>query len=137
MCCLIEALDNFNEASGLTVSTKKSLIFFCNTKRRTRRDILRRVNFNEGTLPVTYLGLPLITKRLSRTKCAPLIERITERVNSWINKGLSFAGRLQLIKSTLVNMQVYWYSVFLLPGNVIKECVRVLRTFYGAMLEGR
>ncbi|GAV93010.1 LOW QUALITY PROTEIN: zf-RVT domain-containing protein, partial [Cephalotus follicularis] len=106
-------------------------------RNNTRCDILRRVNFKEGTLPVTYLGLPLITKKLSRSDCAPLIERITARAKSWISKTLSFVGRLQLIKSTLVNMQAYWCSAFLLPGSVVKECVKVLSTFLWGKAKGK
>ncbi|GAV92590.1 zf-RVT domain-containing protein, partial [Cephalotus follicularis] len=102
-----------------------------------RCDIMRCINVEEGTLPVTYLGLPLITKKLTRAECAPLIDRITARVSSWTSKSLSFAGRLQLINSTLVNMQVFWCSAFLLPGNVIKECVRMLRTFLWGKNKGK
>ncbi|GAV58595.1 LOW QUALITY PROTEIN: zf-RVT domain-containing protein, partial [Cephalotus follicularis] len=93
-----------------------------------KADIIRRVQFREGSLPVTYLGLSLITTRLSRTDCTPLVERLTARANSWVSKALSFAGRLQLIKATLVSMQVYC-SAFLLPSIIVKECERVLRKF--------
>ncbi|GAV72928.1 zf-RVT domain-containing protein [Cephalotus follicularis] len=105
------------------------MIFFCNTNARTKAAILQRVQFREGTLPVTYLGLPLITKRLSRTDCTPLVERLTARASSWISTSLSFAGRLQLVKATLVSMQVYWCSAFLLPSSIAKECDRILRKF--------
>ncbi|GAV86784.1 zf-RVT domain-containing protein, partial [Cephalotus follicularis] len=91
--------------------------------------ILQRVLFREGTLPVTYLGLPLITKRLSKTDCTPLVECLTARASSWISTSLSFAGRLQLVKATLVSMQVYWCSAFLLPSSIAKECDRILRKF--------
>ncbi|GAV62242.1 LOW QUALITY PROTEIN: zf-RVT domain-containing protein, partial [Cephalotus follicularis] len=94
-----------------------------------RSDILHRVGCLEGMLPVTYLGLPLITKRLSKGVCSTLVERITDRANSWVSKALSFAGRLQLVKATLLSMQCYWCNIFLLPMSTIKECERVLRTF--------
>ncbi|GAV77912.1 zf-RVT domain-containing protein, partial [Cephalotus follicularis] len=94
-----------------------------------KRDILRRVQFCEGSLPVTYFGFPLVTKRLSKLDCAPLLERLMSRANSWISKALSFAGRLQLIKAILASMQVYWCSMFLLPVSIVKECERVLRKF--------
>ncbi|GAV72857.1 LOW QUALITY PROTEIN: zf-RVT domain-containing protein, partial [Cephalotus follicularis] len=102
-----------------------------------KADILRRVQFREVSLPVTYLVLSLITKRLSRTDCAPLVDRLTARANSWVSKALSFAGRLQLIKATLVSMQVYWCSAFLLPSIIVKECDRVLRKFLGGQGRGK
>ncbi|GAV92825.1 LOW QUALITY PROTEIN: zf-RVT domain-containing protein, partial [Cephalotus follicularis] len=81
-----------------------------------------------GQLPVTYLGLPLITKRLTKSNCSPLVESITARTNAWVNKSLSFAGRLQLVKATLVSMHTYWCNTFLLPIRTIKDC-RILRNF--------
>ncbi|GAV92789.1 LOW QUALITY PROTEIN: zf-RVT domain-containing protein, partial [Cephalotus follicularis] len=93
-----------------------------------KRDILTRVQFQEGTLPVTYLGLPLITKRLSHVDCSYLIDRLMARANSWVCRFLSFAGRLQLI-ATLASMHVFWCSVFLLPMKVVKECNCILRNF--------
>ncbi|GAV74075.1 hypothetical protein CFOL_v3_17557, partial [Cephalotus follicularis] len=76
-----------------------------------------------------YLGLPLVTKRLSKLNCAHLLKRLLARENSWISKSLSFAGRLQLIKATMASMQVYWCNMFLLTVSIVKECERVLRKF--------
>ncbi|GAV69154.1 hypothetical protein CFOL_v3_12655, partial [Cephalotus follicularis] len=81
------------------------------------------------TLPIKYLGLPLIATRLSKQDCAPLTEKILVIANSWVSTSLSYTGRLQLIKSTLSSMQVYWCSTFLLPISVIKECERILKRF--------
>ncbi|GAV67077.1 zf-RVT domain-containing protein, partial [Cephalotus follicularis] len=83
-------------------------------------------------LPVKYLGLPLISTTLTKHDCAPLIEKIMARANSWISKSLSYAGRLQLIKSTLASMQVFWSSIFSIPASVIKECERsICRILWG------
>ncbi|GAV61666.1 hypothetical protein CFOL_v3_05193 [Cephalotus follicularis] len=107
----------------------KISIFFCNTNSGTRQVIIRMAQFQQETLPIKYMGLPLITKRLSKQDCAPLIERILARANSWVSKSFSYAGRLQLIKSTLASMQVLWCSSFMLSTSVIKECERTLRRF--------
>ncbi|GAV92363.1 zf-RVT domain-containing protein, partial [Cephalotus follicularis] len=85
--------------------------------------------FRQATLPIKYLGLPLITSRLTKQDCAPLMEKIMARANSWVSKSLSYAGRLQLIQSTLASMQVFWASTFLLPVAIIKDCERTLRRF--------
>ncbi|GAV91933.1 zf-RVT domain-containing protein [Cephalotus follicularis] len=122
-------MDRFKEVSGLPAGLEKSSIFFCNTKRRTRDHILSMTQFRQGVLPVKYLGLPLITSRLKKRDCTPIIEKILARVNSWVTKSLSYAGRLQLIKSTLASMQVFWCSTFLLPAAVIKDCERIWRSF--------
>ncbi|KAL0282290.1 UNVERIFIED_CONTAM: hypothetical protein Sradi_7265800 [Sesamum radiatum] len=42
---------------------------------------------------------------------------------------LSFAGRVQLIKSVLSALQVYWAMAFILPKHIIKEIEKRLRNF--------
>jgi hypothetical protein len=48
----------------------------------------------EGSLPVRYLGVPLITKRLSGMDCDALVAKIAGRIDSWLVRHLSFARRL-------------------------------------------
>ena len=44
-------------------------------------------------------------------------------------KALSFAGRLQLIKSILGSIHVYWSSHFLLPKRIINRVEQLIRDF--------
>jgi len=84
---------------------------------------------SEGTLPVRYLGVPLITKRLSAVDCDTLVAKIISRIESWLVKHLSFAGRLQLITSVLCSFHVFWSRVFILPKKVIKLIEQKLNRF--------
>jgi len=74
---------------------------------------------NEGKLPIQYLGVPLLSKRLTATDCDVLVFKIAGRIDSWLAQNLSFAGRLQLVSYILLSMRVYWAKVFILPKNVI------------------
>jgi hypothetical protein len=51
------------------------------------------------------------------------------RINSWISKKLSFAGRLQLLNSILYNIQVYWTGIFILPKKIIKAIEQKFNMF--------
>lgn len=42
---------------------------------------------------------------------------------------LSYAGRLQLIKSVLFGIQLYWCQIFVMPKKVLKEIQRICRVF--------
>lgn len=53
------------------------------------------MKFRVGSLPVKYLGLPLISTRLTKEHCQDLITRTATIVQNWIIKTLSYAGRLQ------------------------------------------
>lgn len=87
------------------------------------------MNFNFGMLPVKYLGVPLVSSRLWHRDCQPLITQVKDKIQSWQNSWLSFAGRLQLSLSVLASLQVYWCSVFLLPVSVTKAIEKLIRNF--------
>ena len=82
-----------------------------------------------GHLPVKYLGVPLITSRLSYTDCKPLVDSITARIRSWTVKFLPFTGRLQLIKSIICSIQSFWNSLFVLPKRIINQVEQIIRRF--------
>lgn len=63
--------------------------------------ILSTLLYKEGVLPMRYLGVPLISTKPRATDCDSLVHRIVARVKSWTSRALSYAGRIQLIKSVL------------------------------------
>ncbi|KAL0284164.1 UNVERIFIED_CONTAM: putative ribonuclease H protein [Sesamum radiatum] len=83
----------------------------------------RRVTFPSG------IGLPLLASRLSISNCQPLLLKIDSRIKGWDNIQLSFAGRLQLIKSVLMSLNVYWAMAFILPKGVIRAVEKRMRQF--------
>ncbi|GJX32451.1 hypothetical protein Tco_0242306 [Tanacetum coccineum] len=59
-----EALEEFKGASGLTPSLPKSTAYFYNVLNHVKLSILQILPFEEGKLPVKYLGVPLVSSRL-------------------------------------------------------------------------
>ncbi|XP_022023605.1 uncharacterized protein LOC110923858 [Helianthus annuus] len=108
---VMRSLKQFEEASGLVPSNAKSTIFYFNVPVLTRTRISSLVPFDERKLPIRYLGVPLLASRLLIKDCKVLVERMSNRINDWKNRFLSFAGRLQLILSVLSSIHVYWASV--------------------------
>ncbi|GJZ49974.1 putative reverse transcriptase domain, reverse transcriptase zinc-binding domain protein [Tanacetum coccineum] len=135
-----DALEEFKNVSGLTPSLPKSTAYFCNVLNHTKLSILNVLPFEEGRLPIKYLGVPLVTSRLIFRDCKELIERVQYRVQDWKNKSLSVAGRLQLVKSVIGSMHVYWASVFVLPSRVLLDIEQIMRGFlwcHGDMHKGK
>lgn len=87
-------LVEFEHISGLKANLGKSVVFFSGVNDVAKHAIFQILNFSEDKLPVRYLGVPFITKKLSIGDCQPLIDRIAKRVHSWSWKHLSYAGRL-------------------------------------------
>ncbi|KAK1371018.1 hypothetical protein POM88_037110 [Heracleum sosnowskyi] len=83
-----------------------------------------------GEVPAKFLGIPLITQKLKKKKdCHPLIVRITSRVETWTARFLSFAGRLQLVKSVLHAIKSYWSMHFLIPKGIINHIQMLFSQF--------
>ncbi|GKA70238.1 hypothetical protein Tco_0776302 [Tanacetum coccineum] len=125
----MESLDEFKLTSGLVPSIPKSTAFFCNVPNHVKISILNIMPFAEGNLPVKYLGVPLISSRLLNKDCKVLVEKAKNRIEDWKNKSLSFAGRLQLCKSVISSLHVYWASVLIIPKGIIYDIQSLIRGF--------
>lgn len=126
---LKRSLDIFSSWSGLLPNKNKSKVFLLGDPVSIKENIRLAFGFQEGRLPVWYLGVPIITSRLGKADCASLIDRITARIQLWAHRFLSFAGRLQLIRSVLHSIQAFWASVFSLPISVLDRIEQLLRQF--------
>ena len=124
-----ETFQKFSQSSGLQANADKSSIYIAGLNQRDKEDIAHMLGFNMGNLPFRYLGVPLSTKKLTIAQCLPLVENITQRVRCWSARMLSYAGRLQLIKSVVFGMQSYWAQIFVLPKKIIKLVEAVCRSF--------
>ncbi|KAL0455338.1 UNVERIFIED_CONTAM: hypothetical protein Slati_0873000 [Sesamum latifolium] len=107
------ALTEFAELSGLHVNPSKSTIILSKAVQRERQSILDLMGFQEGSLPIKYLGVPLVSSRLSVADCQPLLDKINMRLAGWNHLNLSLAGHTQLIKSVLSSLHTYWASIFI------------------------
>lgn len=55
-------LSNYTTASGQCINYQKIIILFFNTNVKLHDKIIGILDFQAGTLPLVYLGLPLIVK---------------------------------------------------------------------------
>ncbi|KAK4384368.1 hypothetical protein Sango_3068900 [Sesamum angolense] len=88
-------LDEFAKLSGLHANPQKSQLILSRSAQPMREHLLAALQFQEGHLPLS-------------------------RIKGWDSIQLSFAGRLQLIKSVLMSLNVYWAMAFILPKGVIR-----------------
>ncbi|GJZ66698.1 hypothetical protein Tco_0623394 [Tanacetum coccineum] len=91
------ALNEFSVCCGLLPNTAKSTMFFGSLNDEERDAIASVLPFGTEKLPVKYLRVPLIAKRLGVNDCA-----------------------------VLESIHVYWALVFLLSVTIIKEINKLL-----------
>ncbi|XP_020266817.1 uncharacterized protein LOC109842337 [Asparagus officinalis] len=88
------------------------------------------LGFSSGIMPDKYLGVPLVSKRLAYMDCNPLFTRIIGQFKSWLkNRNLSYAGRMQVIKSVILGIQTFWTSNYILPISALKKIDEICRMF--------
>ncbi|CAL1405087.1 unnamed protein product [Linum trigynum] len=122
-------MDSFYKLSGLRCNPAKCQLFCAGIPKEEMLAISEFAEFSLGTLPVRYLGVPLITGKLTRQDCKVLVDKITQKLRSWWSKLLSYAGKIQLISTVISSTLQYWLNIFLLPQFVIKEVGRLCNEF--------
>ncbi|XP_026439716.1 uncharacterized protein LOC113338529 [Papaver somniferum] len=123
------AIQQFIACSSLEVSKEKSSSFSSAVNEVNLQNILSCLDCGDGDLPVRYLGLTLLTTRLSFKDCISLIDKVTNMVQCWKYISLTYAGRLALIKHVLHGMVFYWLSCFTLPKKAIHCLNSIFKRF--------
>ena len=126
---VLEVMKRFARMSGLHINVAKSSIFASGHNISDLLAAAESLNIGVGTLPIRYLGMPLTTKTLTSHDYEPLIDKIRSRMLCWSNKTLSFAGRLQLIKSVIASMVNFWSQAFILPAKCLDKIESMCSAF--------
>ena len=80
-----------------------------------------------GSLPLTYLGMPLGESHKSFNIWNPIFEKIEHKLVGWKKMYLSKGGRLALFKSTLSSLPTYFLSLFTILTHVANKIKRLQR----------
>ncbi|KAK4410244.1 hypothetical protein Sango_0097400 [Sesamum angolense] len=102
----------FVSLSGLHASPTKTHLILSKSAQHNRDRLLGMLGFQEAHLLILYLGLHLISSRLSLSDCRSLLLKIDSRIRGWGGVQFSFAARVQLIKSVLMSFNIYWAMAF-------------------------
>lgn len=92
--------DIFSGWSGLELNRMKTELYTAGLTQNETSE-LSDLGFTLGSLPVRYLGLPLMHRKLRLEDYRSLIDKITGCFSSWSNRALSYAGRRELISSVI------------------------------------
>lgn len=75
------------------------------------KDFAEVIGCGVGKLPFVYLGLPVGGNPQHKKFWTPIIEEIERRLTGWGRKSLSLGGRVTHIKSVLMNLPTYYFSL--------------------------
>ncbi|XP_039041119.1 uncharacterized protein LOC120179647 [Hibiscus syriacus] len=127
---VISVLDHFYEISGLKLNAQKCDFFTAGIYPTKIDEIKRIIGFNHGCLPVRYLGVPLVSRKLSDKDCVTLIDNIRDRLHKWSRRHLSYASRLELTKTVLLSITNFWCRQLILPQSVLNRIEQLCSRFF-------
>lgn len=84
------------------------------------------VGYQVGSMPFTYLDLPIGTTRPVVSEFLPMLNRIERRLMDF-NTLLSYAGRLILVNSVLSALPTFYMCTLKLPISVIDQMINIKR----------
>lgn len=124
--CLKALLNTFSTCSGLKINYHKSCMIPINTDNDRTEILAGTFGCKIGSLPFTYLGLPMGITKPRIVDFSPLIDRVERRLpatTSFLNHG----QRLSMVNSLLSSLPTYYMCTLKLPKKVILHIDRARR----------
>lgn len=119
-------LDSYARATGLKINYNKSQMIPINIANEKTSELAAAMGCQIGTMPFTYLGLPLGTTKPTIRDLMPLVDNVERRLSSttiW----MSYGGRVEYINSALSSLLAFAMCVLKMPDKLFDLCDRARR----------
>ena len=118
----------FEALSGLRIDLNKSEILPVGSVDNVQ-ELVVELGCGIGSLPSSYLGLPLGANHKALGVWDTVEDRFRKRLASWKSQYISKDGRLTLIQSTLSSLPIYCLSLFRMLGSICSRLEKIQREF--------
>lgn len=120
---LKELLDTFADSTGLRVNYSKSQLIPINLTPQVADSLAQVFGCQLGTMPFTYLGLPMGTTKPRIEDLSPIMDRV-ERRHSSCSSLLTLSGRLEMVNSVITPITTYAMCTIKLHKGAIENIDR-------------
>ncbi|GJW74853.1 RNA-directed DNA polymerase, eukaryota [Tanacetum coccineum] len=135
---IVMLLQCFYLVSGLKINLSKCSLLGIGVQEAEVKGVADGVGCTAGTLPFTYLGVPIGNKMSKVNDWKDLIDKFKKRLSNWKIKTLSVGGRVTLLKSVLGSIAIYLMSIFKTPITVLNNIESIRNKFFlGAEMDER
>ena len=100
-------MDIFLDFSGLRLNRVKSTFVGFGLSAEEMGGCFQILATPIGVLPIRYLGVLLVDRRLWLQDWQPVFEKVEMRLGGWRARLLSYGGRLILLKAVLAAIPIY------------------------------
>lgn len=120
---------DYANCSGQFISAPKSTIYSGGITQSRLNLIAQMLGFSIGSLPFTYLGVPIFKGKPKARYLQPIADRIKVKLSAWRASLLSIAGRVQLVRSVVQGMMIHSISIYSWPISLLKDLERCIKNF--------
>ena len=92
-----DTLDKFHKGAGLQANQAKSQLVCGGCDSTLQQQCLEITGYQEGVLPMRYLGMRITVNKLSKLECRTLVDKIMGKIKQWSTRSISFTGKAQLL----------------------------------------
>lgn len=127
---IIKILNTYKDWSGQHFNPQKSKVYFSNSISSTiARRLSRCLGIGTGSLPFTYLGVPLFTGAPKTRHLQSIADGIIAKFALWKGNSLSMAGRICLVQSFIQGAFVHSMMIYRWPKTVLRKLEACMRNF--------
>lgn len=106
----------FEQISDMKINYHKSDLIPMNLEVDDTNSLSQIFGCKKGTLPITYLGVPLHHSKLRKEDLQPAVDKVIKRIAGWRGRLLSIGGRVTLIRACLASIPIYLLSFIKFPN---------------------
>lgn len=133
-----KCLSKYQSWSGQKVNMNKSAIMFSKkVPREAQRSICRLLHLSSTPFHAKYLGLPLSKESTITKTLESVVDKVSQKVQSWKSSLLTQALRTYLIRSVAAATPIYSMSSVLFPKGICNKIDALLRDFWWGKREGK
>lgn len=122
-------LQIFGEASGLQTNLHNSCVIPIHCEEDIEEVVNQRLHCTTSAFPITYLGLPILDKKLRRGDLLAWIEKIANKLPGWKASLMNLAGRAVLVRFVLTAIPIYLLIALKVPKWFIRAIDKIRRGF--------
>ncbi|KAJ0702066.1 putative RNA-directed DNA polymerase [Helianthus annuus] len=126
---IVRILRCFHVCSGLKINLGKSNLFGIGVEAAEVKAMADIVGCMPESIPFKYLGLKVGANMNRVSNWRPVFEIFESRLALWKSSLLSFGGRITLVRSVLVSLPSYYFSLYKAPVKVIRDLESLIRKF--------
>lgn len=97
-------------------------------------ELAQFMGFTLGSLPVHYLGLPLLTGRLKASDCIPPDSDDYSESEELVGEVAFLCWSFAVYSVGFTKFSSFWFNVFVLPASVTQEVDRFFELSYGEVV---